>query len=271
MMNHRVSTRPGRISALLFWPLALACALALAVPAQGQDAAARPAPGKCVSDCECPPGELCSPRTGTCSPARCTRIYSPVCGLDGKTYGNECEANAQHVVIAHQGECEEERECGGVVGRPCPKNQFCEEPTGQCHPGGIGRCESKPELCTRQYDPVCGCDFKTYSNDCTRRAAGVSLLWTGPCSFSPADRTTKPGLPKFCQVNADCSATDYCARSEGRCDRDDGRCRTRPEACKDLYRPVCGCNGVTYSNDCYAAAAGINVRYQGACGRPDQE
>ncbi len=36
-------------------------------------------------------------------------------------------------------------------------------------------------MCTMQYDPVCGCDKKTYSNACVAGCEGVKSFTKGAC------------------------------------------------------------------------------------------
>ncbi|XP_048031968.1 double-headed protease inhibitor, submandibular gland-like isoform X2 [Megalobrama amblycephala] len=81
--------------------------------------------------------------------------------------------------------------------------------------------------CPRIYEPKCGSDGKTYSNECTLCAA----------------------IKK--------SGTEILIMMESRCDDDrQPYCRPNPSgACPRIYKPVCGSDGKTYGNECELCAA----------------
>ena len=45
----------------------------------------------------------------------------------------------------------------------------------------MGTCVRVAEVCIELYQPVCGCDNKTYGNDCQRRVAKVTKKADGAC------------------------------------------------------------------------------------------
>jgi hypothetical protein len=72
--------------------------------------------------------------------------------------------------------------CGGVANLSCDAGLWCEPQAGQCTGADVsGKCVRVPDVCYEVMMPVCGCDKKTYNNDCERRRAKVQKSSDGGC------------------------------------------------------------------------------------------
>ncbi len=155
----------------------------------------------------------------------------------------------------------------------------------------------KPEACTTEngapgkcgWTVNNGCDCVGSTTQCTTDKDCLVLDWLvdcvghwdcldgqcqavcgKPCGDGFCDATEGEG-PQSCPVdcqkctdNTECSKTEYCAKVNGDCSGT-GQCEPRPTLCPLVFKPVCGCDGVTYVNSCEAHHAGVNVLHDGAC------
>ena len=213
-------------------------------------------PGDCYDDGDCPVGWICqegilgSPQhEGVCERCGCPEIYSPVCGVDGRTYGNACEARCAHIQVAYEGECTDD----------CPVDTHIRNFGGECVPKCYGpeQCGDEqhcnaPDVCRQ--DPACPeCD--------------VCVGWCVP----PAGDCRTNG----CEAGWTC---DYCQTSDGQAEwiclpPEAGACLP-PDEC----RPT-GCNGEICANQdlaspcvtlpefaCYRDVGICEIQPWGQCG-----
>jgi hypothetical protein len=80
---------------------------------------------------------------------------------------------------------------------------------------GPGVCAPIPELCTREFNPQCGCDGMTYSNPCQAARASVSIDYAGTCRSASmrscdASRVTCDAVPPRCRIGDAPSVVGSC-------------------------------------------------------------
>ncbi|TNE45800.1 MAG: hypothetical protein EP343_25665 [Deltaproteobacteria bacterium] len=248
-------------------------------------------------------------QTGVCKkkaiPGKyCTSIYDPVCGCDGKSYGNACTAHTVGVSVRHKGVCKwgsctynartyndgsTFRSKDGCNTCTCSKgNVSCTEKgcqpktckyngamynAGEKFPAGDGcndcSCQSDGTVvCTLA---VCGCHHKgQFHKEGATFDAGDGCNQC-KCEKGVVSCSAAKCPPPKCGSRGlmACPSGMYCNQPK-HCGATDipGTCEPIPGGCTKNIDWVCGCDNKSYSNSCVASRAGVSVQYKGQC-KPD--
>uniref|UniRef100_A0A3P8V635 Agrin n=1 Tax=Cynoglossus semilaevis TaxID=244447 RepID=A0A3P8V635_CYNSE len=178
-----------------------------------------------------------------------------VCGSDGKDYRNECELyehackKQKNIRVQHQGHCDPCRDSENSLNTQCRVEPLTRQP----------QVYSVPGSCPPDSEPLCASDGQTYTSECAMMAMslqkGVKLkkIHKGKCRRLEECK-------EECLFNGVCVVEQLSTR-----------CSCDPIECDGIYKPLCGKDGHTYSNDCMRRKAEcvsrslIPIKHLGPC------
>ena len=208
------------------------------------------------------PNEFCTPRCPPPPPPPTTTTLP----------GQMCQTDT---------DCDDGNPCthDACVNGTCIHVCVCRTPAGvlACCPGPSGLCPPPSTTTSTTIPTACGTCFDTIGMQCTAQVCSAAMpcdipnefcspvRCPAPCPSSTTTTTTTTLPPASCQADGDCGMDQFCECPVATCSKTGGTCVNEPQVCPEVFAPVCGCDGTTYSNDCSRQGAGACKLHDGAC------